>query len=303
MSYPTMLDIAKRTGTDELVGLIDETSKATPEVRIAAARTISGTSYKTKIRVGLPGGDYWRDANDGSTPGKQKIENRRIETFIFNPKWVCDKAVADDSEDGPVAYIAEEAEAITEGAMQQLGRQFYYGRAASGGSKGSPGLLDVYDAANMEVDAGGSTNRSSVWAVKWGNKDVQWVIGRNGTFELTDVTTQQMNGENNQPMTSYIQEILARIGVQVGSVYSVGRIKNVDTTSGHELTDDLIYELLFKFPAGVQPDVLLMNPRSLQLLRESRQATNATGAPAPIPDSVGGVPIAVTDSINNDEAA
>jgi hypothetical protein len=47
---------------------------------------------------------------------------------------------------------------------------------------------------------------------------------------------------------------------------------------------------------------MFMTRRSRGQLRNSRTATNATGAPAPMPTEVGGVPIEVTDSLSNVEA-
>jgi hypothetical protein len=45
-----------------------------------------------------------------------------------------------------------------------------------------------------------------------------------------------------------------------------------------------------------------MTKRSQEQLRASRTATNATGAPAPIPTDAFGIPIGVTDGILNTEA-
>ena len=68
------------------------------------------------------------------------------------------------------------------------------------------------------------------------------------------------------------------------------------------LTDDLIFDALELFPAGAGPDMMIMNRRSQFQLRASRTATNATGAPSPMVDSVAGVPIVTTDAILSTEA-
>lgn len=51
------------------------------------------------------------------------------------------------------------------------------------------------------------------------------------------------------------------------------------------------------------PNYIVMNRRSAAQLRKSRTATNATGAPAPWPTEIEGIPIIVTDAIGNAEAA
>lgn len=307
MALPTLLDIAKRNGSDLLVGLIDETTKLIPEVsgitmdgtrvpNLGAARTIKGQQYKTLIRTSLPTAGF-RDVNEGVTPSKSTYENRLVETFVLNPRWECDKAAADQSEDGPEAYIAEEADAIMQAAMQALGSQFFYGRASDG--KGHPGLVDAVQAA-YTIDRTGNGNAcGSVYAVKFGPKDVSWVYGQNGKMDVTDVRIETLLDSNSKKFTGYVQELLAYVGVQVASLFSVGRIKNI--TAAAPLRDSDIYSLLSKMK--VRPDVLFMNKTLLEQLRSSRTATNATGAPAPRPTEVDGVPIAPTESLTFTETA
>lgn len=301
-AYPTLLDIVKRNGSDAVVGLIDETTKAHPELTKGAARTIKGLNYKTRVRVGLPTVGF-RNANDGVDATHGMVENRLVEVFLMNPRWECDKAVADVAEDGPEAYIAEEAAAMVEASMQAVASQFYYG-ITDDPNKGFPGLIAAYDATNMVVDATGSTANtgSSVWAVRWNPQDVQWVWGNGGAFPLSDVSLQRILGTNNKPLTAYCQEMIARPGLQVGSKWSVGRIKKLTEDSTKGLTDKLIAKLLEKFPVGKAPDVLYMSRRSLRQLQESRTATNATGAPAPFPTESFGIPIEVTDAIVDTES-
>lgn len=123
----TLLDIVKANGSDGVVGLVDETIRAHPEVMVGAARTIKGINYKTLIRKSL-GSVAFRDFNSGSGVVKATYDNQLIETFLLNPRIEADKAVADAAEDGAEAYISMEATAVMEASMQLLGRQFYYGR-------------------------------------------------------------------------------------------------------------------------------------------------------------------------------
>lgn len=315
MSLLTLLDIAKANGSDAVVGLIDEVSQAHPELtgmvrfagqtrtipNVGASRTIKGLNYKTLVRTGLPTVGF-RSANQGTAYTKGTLENRLVETFIMNPRWGADKAVADRDEDGPEAAIAREAAAHMEAALQALARQFYYGTTSAGDTKGHPGLIQSYS-TDIEVDAGGTTvdTGSSVWAVSWGPQGVQWVWGNNGQLQLSDVDERDMTDGDGEKYTGYHQELLAYPGLQVGSTRAVGRIKKITEDSGHTLTDDMISDLLSKFPTGYSPDVLFMTRRSLKQLQQSRTATNATGAPAPFPTESHGVPIAVTDAIANTE--
>lgn len=302
MSLLTLLDIAIRNGSDQVAGLIEESIQVHPEILLGGARTIKGTQYKTLVRTSLPSVNF-RNANEGTPATKSVFENRLVQTFIMEPRFEADKAVADSSEDGAEAYIAMEAAAQLEGAMRTLGKQFYYGTTSNGDAKGHPGLEGSVD-ADLQVDAEGTTGGtgSSVWAVKWGVKDVIWVYGQNGQLELNDLRIESIADDNGDRFDAYVQTLSAYPGLQVGSKNSLGQIYNLTEDSGKGLTDDLLYDLLSKFPAGIKPDVFFMTRRSLKQLRQSRTATNATGAPAPIPTEVEGVPIEVTDSILNTEA-
>lgn len=305
MAMPTLLDIAKSTGSDGIAGLIEEVQTAAPEIQLGPARTIKGNTYKATVRTSLPTGGF-RAANAGSTPVISGFEQRMFECFIADSMWRCDKAVADIHEDGPEAYIAAEAAAILRGQMINLGSQFYYG-VASDPNRGFPGLIAQYDATNMVVDAGGTTaaTGSSVWLLKWGEDGAQWLYGNKANpLQLSDlrVETGADPNDSTKILTYYTQNLLAWVGFKLGSLYSAVRIKKLTADSGKGLTDNLIASALALFPVGFTPDVMLMSRRSLFQLRASRTATNPTGQPAPIPAEAFNIPIAVTDSIVNTEA-
>ena len=302
MSRPTLLDIATLNGTDAAAGLIEEAMQTHPEIAAGYWRTIKGLNYRTKVRTSVPTVAF-RNANEGTAVVKSTYINRLVEAMIINPYWECDKAVADASEDGPEAFIAMEAAGILEGTMNALARAFYYGRNATfGDEKGFPGLVDAVDAA-MVLDAAGTTDAtaSSVWLVKWGVDSVTWVLGQGGELAVSEPRVETIHDDSGNPLTGYVQDLLMRPGLQVANVKKLGRIKKLTADSGKTLTDDRIAAALALWPAGITPDVMYMSRRSLEQLRLSRTATNATGAPAPIPTESFGVPIAVTDGIANTE--
>jgi hypothetical protein len=315
MALPTLLDVAKRNAADSTVGLIDEAARQVPEVsgsvvhmgrtitvpNVGAARTINGTQYKTLVRTALPTAQF-RNANQGVPASKSTLENRLIETFILNARWESDKAVADGNEDGAESMIAEEAVAVVAANMMLLGKQFYYGRGGSD-SKGHPGLVDMIDAAMVEDAAGDSANQaSSVYAVSFGPGKVQWVMGRSGQLDVSDVREESITDEDGNRFTAYVQELLAYIGVQVGNKFSVARLKNITTQDTKTLNDSKLGKLLARYPVGYSPDAMFLSRRSLEQLRSSRTATNDTGREAPIPTDYMGIPLIPTDSILDTEA-
>ena len=312
----TFLDIAKMNGADPVVGLIDETLSLHPEIQLVPARTIKGLSYKTIARVGLPTVAF-REGNQGTAGSKGRYENRTVGTFLLTPRWSCDKQIADAHEDGAQALLSIEASGQLESSMVLMARQFYYGADSTLGvtpdALGYPGLMSLYDATGMTVDAAGTTTStgSSVWAVKFGSQNIQWVFGNNGNMTPSDIMIQNLYDSNNFAYTGYVQEMAIRPGLQLGSLLGVGRAKNLTADSGKGLTDSVLADLFAKFKAGLVPDAIFMSRRSRTQLQKSRTVVLYGGGEArgkgnwatvaPLPTEYGGVPIYATDAILDTE--
>jgi hypothetical protein len=155
------------------------------------------------------------------------------------------------------------------------------------------------------VDAGGSTAKTSVWFLATGVNKVCWLVGNDGggapamldtwrDVDLTDSNSRVFPGLRN-----YIK---ARPGLRVANKNCVVRIKNIGTDTGKGMTDALAFSALkLMNDLGVEPTAILMNARSREQMRGARTATNATGAPAPLPRDFEGIPIHVTNAIGNAE--
>ena len=309
MAQANLLDIAKLNGSDTIVGLIEETLTYAPEVQIMPARTIRGTSYKIASRVSYPGVGF-RAANEGSTPTKSEFENQLIECYILSGAVQADVAVARAYEDGEQAWKDIESIGVMRQAMIELGSQVIYGTSHQ--AKGFPGLQAIHTAFNagLVVDAGGTSagTASSVYGINTDTQGVQLVFGAGTTFELGEWRIENVGTSSVYP--AHVANLTAWVGMQVGSKYSVGRLKDATADSGMGVTDAKLAELLSKYPVGYRPNYWLMNRRSAFQLQVSRStafsalgAKSATGAEvfAPLPLESNGIPIVITDSIANDE--
>lgn len=311
-----MLDVAKLTGNDPTVGLIEENIKYSPEVALLPFRTIKGTSYRTGIRTGLPTTGF-RSANEGQTPSKSEFKQQLIEAFIFGGQIEVDKAVADAHEDGPAALQALEASGVMQSSLRKLGSQVWYG--ITNDAKGFPGLkaatpfgtsTSAGDAITINATGTTATTASSVYAVKFGPQAVTLIGGNNKAWQLDEFTTQQIVAANNGKITAYVAGLTGWIGMQIGHENCVRRICNLTADSGKGLTDTLLAQLLATFPVGHTPDALFMSRRSRTQLQLSRTVTLMGNAKvradqpniAPIPTEYDGIPIHATDSILNTDA-
>lgn len=311
----TMLDIAKLSGNDEVVGLIEENLRYAPEVDLFASRTIRGTTYKTATRVGLPSVGF-RKANKGNARTKSEFRQQLVQTYILGGALQVDRAVAMAHEDGSDALLTLEASGATMAAFRALGSQIYYGTVKD--ELGFPGLKAAtplggvtINGDSVTVNAGGNTanTASSVYAVKFGEQDVQLLWGMDSTLNINDTWgTQQVEDDEGKAFEAFVNNLTAWSGMQIGNENCVRRLCNLTVANG--LTDALLAQLMETFPVGYTPDVLLMSRRSRSQLQQSRSVSlngNAKVRPdqpkhAPLPTEYEGIPIVATDSILNTDA-
>ena len=315
MANMTLLDIARLSAGDDVVGMIEESIQAHPEISLGAARTISGTGFDSLVRTALPSVGF-RSVNEGVATTKATYALRRSNTFLVDASSEVDEAMGQASEDGLDANLATEMSAKVEAAMRSLASQFYYGTvstvgassSAASAAKGFPGIVDLYDTTNMEVDGAGSSGTyTSVWMVKFGPQYVQWLAGQGGLFNVGETKSVRLTDGSSNPYDGLRKALTFWVGLHSANPRnSMVRIKKLDTSA--TLTDAMLDQSIEKFPGAIVPDVCLMTKRSLRQLKSSRTATNPTGAPATWPTEVVGlassrVPILTTDAISETETS
>lgn len=293
-----MLDLAARTGSDAIIGLIEDVTTFCPEFSVIPAQTRAGTSYKVTRRVALPPAGF-RDVNGSVPSGKSQYVQDLKEMYFLDSQLQVDEAIvkADDRTIGSI--LADEAVGGLESAVQALGSQVYYGVAAH--DKGFAGLE-----SQLSVDtvyAGGTSNTTSAYLVDLSRQGVNFVVGRDGAIEMPDWTRQKIDGK-----FQYVTNISCFIGLQVASAHSVYRVRGIDISN--KLTDALGAACLKNVPLRRRGSNLrwFMNRTAAYSLQISRSAiahveAGVTGLPAfaPLPTELAGVPIVLTDSLEDTE--
>jgi hypothetical protein len=315
----SLLDITKRSGSDQAIGLLEETTTFSPELQTLMGRAISGTSYKATSRT-LPTVAF-RKANDGSDTLKSVYKQILSECFILDAQLQVDKAVADAEARGGVNVsvgdiMFDEAQAILTASGITIGSQTWYGTSAD--ALGFAGIASLTSALNVTatgapvIAAGGTTAsvQTSAYLV-WNNiKGAHFVWGNNQGFMMEPWRTQQVSGANSKPLTAYVSNLQGWIGLAVNHTKSVGRIANCEDAANKRLTDALGAKLLQYIPIQIQNSGGLrwfMNQQAAYQLQLSRSAGTAITAAAPLafapmPTDLGGIPITITNSITNTEA-
>jgi len=314
MAKLTLLDVAKMNGSDAIVGLVEESLSAAPEVAVFPVRPVDGTGFKTLVRTGLPAVDFIA-ASQGIAAGKSTFENKHFDCGLLGGRIEVWKSVLDAPENGPASDIkATEATGVMESALRKVGKQIFYGKTALGSANGFVGLVSMVDGA-MIKDATGTTadTGSSVYFVKFGAKDVSLVMGKNATMELSEFRVESLEDSDGNKGPGEVADLTSWIGLQQASKNSVVRIKNITADSGKGLTDALLSSAMEYFPAGYVPDAIFMSRRSREQLKISRSALVSLQGNAkqgtlgggsgyvPTPTDFEGIPIIATDSIVNIE--
>lgn len=310
MATLTLLDVAKLNGNDNVVGLIEENLTYVPELQYFPVRQISGTNYTTVTRTGFPSVAF-RSANQGVTPTKSSFAQKLVECFILSARVEVDKAVLQAQKSDAASLEMLEADGVMKQAMIEIANQIWYGVTTD--AKGFPGVKAATPFGGATVlNSGGSnaTVQSSLYAVKFGTKDVTLIAGNGQTFSLGEFRDETITDSAGASLPGRVADLCGWIGMQIGNVNCVGRICNIgdDGETGDLLTDAKIAQLLRKFPVGYMPSMFFTNRRSQAQLQTSRtivinsgpgtaKAGGSIEAVAPLPDSAFGIPIAVSDAI------
>lgn len=251
----------------------------------------------------------FRPVNTGRTNTGGTDEEVQADLKYLDPSWDEDVAIVDTApahKGGPVGFIQKRSARAIRQALFGAEKQILYGSDSDGFTGLNMASTLRYKDSAMVVDATGTTANtgSSVWFIRTDDseREAMFVLGNQGQITVPDEATIIQKTDDDGVYAAYYVAMGGWFGFQIGSAYSIGRIVNLTADSGKGLTDALIYSMLSKFPAGRGPTLMAMGRRSLEQLRKSRTATNATGAPAPIPTEVENIPIIVTDSIGATEA-
>lgn len=306
MALMTSTDVLKINNSEELVGLIEDVVKDIPEINFFAASPVQKNSYKTLALTALPSTAF-RATGSYREFQTATLTNKTVECKYLDASWILEKAVAQQSDWGEDFAKALTQRAHLKSEFFTLAKQIWQGTDSdANGFTGLDAIIDAVvdgDTKEMVVTAntGSITDASTVYAVRTGIDSCQLAWGSNGQFNESDVREQLLTTKESAKTSGawfYAQDLGGWVGLQVTSKYAAGKITGLSATNTKQgLNDDLLYELIERFPVGMKPDGLFMSRRSFSQLRQSRTAYNAIGAPAPYVQEFEGIPIYVTDAI------
>ena len=310
-SYPTLAQLLilnnENLADQEFTNLFN---KAKALEVIPAITSSNGTVHQYLRETAAPTPGY-RAINDGIENTVSVDTNVTVTLKILDATSRVDIAIADNYKNGAVAWIARETGRHLRQALFIAEKQIWYGDQSPGSTGGPEGIADVLpylDSTGIVVNGGGDTANtgSSVYAVYVDSgmpeDGFAFVVGNSGNIQVMETTVIDTAGSATGTFPAYYTPAYGYTGLQIGSVYGIGRICNLTEDANDGLDDDLLSTLIAKFPADRKPTHFFMSRRSQRQLQQSRTATTITGTPAPFPTEAFGVQIVVTDSILDTEA-
>lgn len=301
----TLADLLKLNTDDRFSGIVDLEVGSHPEATTIAADNLGEGEfeYNTLFASGDPAVGFTEVA-EGIAPTKSQLELRKVTCYDLEGRIKVPVNAAARVTGGIQRVLGLEEIRHFRAMLKRLAIATYYGQTAQAGvdPKAFPGLLKLITAA-MEVDATGGSNKTSVYAIRTGPLDIQYLLGggRGLNFSNGDYRVETVKGEGNKEYDAYVAAMIVHPGLQAMNENAAARIKNVGTAAGKTLTNTMMMDLVDKFPTGAGPDRLFMTKRSRRQLWDDTKSLPGVSALPELMTSWMGIPITVTDSISNAE--
>ena len=304
----TLTELTKINDENLSGQVADELLEGAPLARVINAQPSSYSDKHSWLVYDDASTAGFRDMNDGKVHTGTTDRKEDIDCKILDNSFTADTATASGYRFGTSAYLERESRRHLRTSFAKVERQILNGTASGSAFADANGFLGLADYTGTLATAGvfnggGSTNLSSVYMIRSADDGASLILGNDGNITVAPAVRQRIPGATGH-YGAWFVEVMSWYAFQYGSIYSRARIANVDSQATTPVvTDDLLATGISYFPADRQPTHIIMNRPLMRQLRESRTATNQTGAPAPFPTEAFGIPIVVTDQIGTDETA
>ena len=278
-----------------------------PAITNLSAVVASNDTVHKYFRYALPSTGF-RAINNGREVQTSTDTAVTVNLAILDASFRVDMEAANEYRTGAEAWLNREAARALRSAFFSAEKQIFQGTGNdANGFNGFPDDASLDGSADsFIVDAGGSTNLTSIYVVRSGDEDVQVITGKGGDISMGTPTVQETAGSSTGTYPALYTPVSGWLGLKIGSNHasatrpSVVRICNVDHTASTEL-DNEIYDAIKLFDD--EPTHIFASPKALERMRRARTTYNPVGTPATTPDNIEGIPIFATRGISDSETA
>ena len=144
------MDLLQFQGSNLIGGMLNEVFRLVPEYSgenpylgnsiTVPSRNIPDKRFETLVRTSVPRGDHFRLLNEPVGTKKAERKKREFEMFPFMGFWEADAQMLEMAPDGGARLMQDDAQAILQGLVMDLGEYFYYGQTEAD-KKMFPGIL------------------------------------------------------------------------------------------------------------------------------------------------------------------
>lgn len=306
----TLVDLAKRSGNDRQVGLVESMTQANGLLERLPFRTINGISYKVKTRTALPTSGT-RAFNQGITEAKSTIKQTVYETKIFNSRSIVDKLEADTYPEGAAALRDEEDRSHIFAMGNKFNSLAYYGAASTDPTvfDGLATILNSTAISTVVAGTGASGSSTSLYFVSFNSanttqgvvKGVEGVVTSGQELSAVDKGEQLVNDLDSKQYWAYVTEIQAMLGLAVYDTRAVGRYMGLTSAIAPTVTNiEAIMTAMFPFSC----DAIFCNKTGWKLLKALKNTITYYPNDTEIKKSIltfDGVPIILDENITDTE--
>ena len=237
----TLLDLAKRSGNDASVPLVEAMTQKNALLEMLGFKEIEGLSYRYKRRTSLPT-IVTRGFNTGITEGKSNIEQKTIETKIFSARSMVDKLEADTYPAGAAALRDEEDRSFVYAMGNKYNLVSYTGNGSTDPTAfdGIETVLNSTAISTCLAGTGTGSTTGSIIAVSFDNAattqgilpGVQGVVTRGQNIRGEDMGAELVTDSGGSARYyAYVTEFTAMLGLAIYDTRAVGRIANLNSTA------------------------------------------------------------------------
>lgn len=286
-------------------GISDVLEYAPVLKKMAAVPASNGTNHRYLVQE-TGAGSSFRAANTGASNTASKDKQVDVVCEILDAGFGADIAIANAYNGGKEAYLDRELARSVKSANFKNEKQVICGTDTSigGSANGFEGLLyeDTNTGPVTYVDAGGTSGASSTraYVIRTAEDGVAVVAGNDGSFDVAEEPVTVAISDTNGVYDMYRVPAVGHYALQKGGKHDVVCIKNITDTA--PLTDELAAKALKEFAPERPANLIITGKDGLEMLRASRTATNATGAPAPTPEKVFDADIVASSAVGQGAA-
>jgi len=241
MAKLTLIDLAKRTGNDNTIGIVESMSQANAFWSMAPARQVNAGMFKYQRRVSLPTVDF-RMVNAGVTPEKSVMADIIVECKDMLGVSEVDKSLADRYPQGSAAFRAIEDAGFVAAGANKFNSKAYYGNSATTGAEidGIGAILSTVGGTCVSMAGATADVQTSMYF--WSFSDAVGVTGRlpgvdvpyfGGLPSMTDMGLQMVyqTGSTTAKYPAYTSIFEFKPALAIYDTKSVGRLCNIQTAA------------------------------------------------------------------------